>query len=140
MLPLPLEFRARIYALSGMKVGKQVIMDRGIQVTKAENIEIGDRACIGAYVSILGEITAVHSRLEKYYSIYKSEKVVIGNDAYIGVKATILPGVRIGEMAIVGANSLVTENVPDYAVVLGVPARVFLKRTPPPDDSLPEKE
>ena len=131
MLPIPQEFRAKVYAWTGVKVGSQVIIDRGVQITKAENVEIGDRACICAYVSILGEITAVHSRLEKYYGIYKSEKVVIGEDAYIGVKATILPGVVVGKMATVGANSLVTESVPDYAVALGVPARVFLKRTPP---------
>jgi acetyltransferase-like isoleucine patch superfamily enzyme len=57
--------------------------------------------------------------------------VIIGDDAYIGVKATILPGVTIGKMATIGANSLVTENVPGYAVALGVPAMVFLRRTPP---------
>lgn len=67
----------------------------------------------------------MHSRLEKHYGIYKNEKVVIGDDAYIGVKATILPGVTIGKMATVGANSLVTDDVPDYAVALGVPAGSF---------------
>ncbi len=133
MLPIPQGFRAKVYALTGIKVGSQVIIDRGVQVTRAENIEIGDRACICAFVSLLGEITAVHSRLEEHYGIYKNEKVVIGDDAYIGVKATILPGVTIGKMATVGANSLVTDDVPDYAVALGVPARIFLKRTPPED-------
>lgn len=130
MLPLPQSFRPCIYRATGMKIGEGVIMDRGIQVTRAENIEIRDRACVCASVSLLGEITAVNSRLEKDYGIYKSDRVVIGEDAYIGVKATILPGVTIGKMATVGANSLVTDDVPDYAVALGVPARVFFKRTP----------
>jgi acetyltransferase-like isoleucine patch superfamily enzyme len=130
MLPFSLSFRPVLYRISGMKIGRDVVMDRGIQVTKAENIEIGDRACIAAYVSILGEITAVNSRLEKDYGIYKSDRVKIGEDVYVGVKATILPGVTIGKMATIGANSLVTSDVPEYAVALGVPARIFLKRTP----------
>jgi acetyltransferase-like isoleucine patch superfamily enzyme len=72
----------------------------------------------------------VNSRLEKDYGIYKSDRVKIGEDVYVGVKATILPGVTIGKMATIGANSLVTSDVPEYAVALGVPARIFLKRTP----------
>jgi len=62
---------------------------------------------------------------------------VIECDAYIGVKATVLPGVVIGKMATVGANSLVTADVPPRAVVLGVPARVMLIR-PGPEGSEPE--
>ncbi len=41
MLPLPQEFRARLYACTGVNIGKQVIIDRGVQVTRAENIYIG---------------------------------------------------------------------------------------------------
>jgi len=51
--------------------------------------------------------------------------VVIGYGADVGTNATILPGVRIGAHAIVGAGAVVTSDVPDYAVVAGVPARVL---------------
>lgn len=54
--------------------------------------------------------------------------VVIGRGADVGVNATILPGVRVGAHAIVGAGAVVTEDVPDYAVVGGVPARVLRSR------------
>jgi acetyltransferase-like isoleucine patch superfamily enzyme len=54
--------------------------------------------------------------------------VVVGIGADIGVNATILPGVRIGAHAIVGAGAVVTSDVPDYAVVAGVPARVLRSR------------
>ena len=131
ILPIGMGLRAALYRLSGVKVGKDVIIDRFVQVTKAENVEIGDRACICAYVSILGEVTAVNSRLETLYNVYKSERVIIKEDAYIGVKATILPGIVVGAMATVGANSLVTQDVPDLATAVGVPARVFVKRDPP---------
>jgi acetyltransferase-like isoleucine patch superfamily enzyme len=54
--------------------------------------------------------------------------VVIGYGADIGVNAVILPGVRVGAHAIVGAGAVVTHDVPDYAVVAGVPARIMRSR------------
>jgi acetyltransferase-like isoleucine patch superfamily enzyme len=54
--------------------------------------------------------------------------VVIGYGADIGVNAVILPGVHVGAHAIVGAGAVVTQDVPDYAVVAGVPARVIRSR------------
>ena len=49
---------------------------------------------------------------------------MFGESAWIGAGATILPGVRVGKHAIVGAMSVVTKDVPDYAVVVGSPAKV----------------
>jgi acetyltransferase-like isoleucine patch superfamily enzyme len=57
--------------------------------------------------------------------------VVIGYGADIGVNAVILPGVHVGAHAIVGAGAVVTQDVPDYAVVAGVPARVMRLRRDP---------
>jgi acetyltransferase-like isoleucine patch superfamily enzyme len=54
--------------------------------------------------------------------------VEIGNDVWIGTRALILSGVRIGDGAIVGAGSVVTKNVPPYAIVGGVPAAIIRKR------------
>ncbi len=54
--------------------------------------------------------------------------VVIGYGADIGTNATILPGVRVGAHAIVGAGAVVTDDVPDYAIAAGVPARVLRLR------------
>ena len=50
--------------------------------------------------------------------------VLIKEGAWIGAGATILPGVSVGKYAIVGACAVVTKDVPDYAVVVGTPARV----------------
>lgn len=57
------------------------------------------------------------------------KQVVIGFGADIGTNATILPGVHVGANAIVGAGAVVTEDVPEYAVVAGVPAKVLRFRT-----------
>lgn len=53
------------------------------------------------------------------------EDIVIGNDVWIGYGSYIMPGVTIGDGAIVGAKSVATEDVPAYAVVAGVPARII---------------
>jgi acetyltransferase-like isoleucine patch superfamily enzyme len=50
-------------------------------------------------------------------------RTVLGNDVWIGANAVVMPGVRIGDGAIVGAGAVVTKDVPPYAVVAGVPAR-----------------
>jgi virginiamycin A acetyltransferase len=56
---------------------------------------------------------------------------VVGNDVWIGMEAVILPGVRIGDGAIVAARSLVSHDVPPYAVAAGNPAKVVRKRFDP---------
>jgi acetyltransferase-like isoleucine patch superfamily enzyme len=56
------------------------------------------------------------------------EPVRVGYGADIGTNATILPGVRIGANSIVGAGAVVTEDVPDYTIVAGVPARILRSR------------
>ncbi|MFP3846992.1 CatB-related O-acetyltransferase, partial [Priestia filamentosa] len=58
-----------------------------------------------------------------YYDRFK-EKCEIGNDVWIGANSTILRGVSIGDGAVIGANSVVTKDVPPYAIVIGNPAKV----------------
>ncbi|HDZ8876661.1 hypothetical protein J4G66_16215 [Aeromonas dhakensis] len=57
-----------------------------------------------------------------------NQKIKIGNDVWIGANAIILPGVTIGDGAVVGAGAVVTRDVPDYAIVVGVPAKVIRQR------------
>lgn len=52
-------------------------------------------------------------------------EVVIGNDVWIGMRVVIMPGVRIGNGVVIGAGAVVTKDVPDYAIVGGVPARII---------------
>ena len=54
--------------------------------------------------------------------------IVVGNDVWIGYEAVILAGVRIGDGAVIGARSVVTRDVPPYAIVGGAPARLIRKR------------
>lgn len=61
---------------------------------------------------------------------------VIGNDVWIGYEAVIMPGVTIGDGAIIGTRAVVTGNVPPYTIVGGVPAKPIRKRF---DDATIEK-
>lgn len=56
--------------------------------------------------------------------------IVIGNDVWIGFEAVIMPGVKIGDGAIIGTRAVVTKDVPPYTVVGGVPAKPIKKRFP----------
>lgn len=131
LLPIPWSWRTSMYRASGMRIGRDVTVDRNLHVTAAAEIRIGDRVTISNGVSLLADVTTVHSRLGETYGVEKRAGIVLEDDAYIGVKATILPGVTIGKMATVAANSLVTADVPDRGVAIGVPARVVFVRPEP---------
>lgn len=95
----------------------------------AGGIRIGKAVGIGPMVKIL---TSVHRETESSGPVMFNElefkEVSIEDGCDIGVGATILPGVRIGEGSIVGAGSVVNKNIPPYCVVAGVPARFLRKR------------
>jgi len=56
------------------------------------------------------------------------EPVIIGDDVWIGTRAIIMPGVKISNGSIIGAAAVVTKDVPDFAIVGGVPARIIGSR------------
>ena len=87
-------------------------------------IEIGERATISqeAYLD-----TASHDFSQPALPL-TTAKIVIGADAFVGARAFILPGVTIGDRAVVGACSVVTEDVPPDVVVAGNPCRVLRPR------------
>ena len=58
------------------------------------------------------------------------KRVTVGNDVWIGVRAMILGGVTIGDGAVIGAGAIVTKDVPPYAVVAGIPAKLLRYRFP----------
>ncbi len=85
----------------------------------AGGVEIEEGVQIAPQVTVL---TVNHDFYERHIVICKP--VLIKKFAWIGARVTILPGVTIGEYAIVGAGSVVTKDVPDYAVAVGNPAKV----------------
>ena len=96
----------------------------------AGNIDIGRNVGIGPGVKI---ITSFHAeegiQTPILFSAIKFARVTIGDDSDIGIGSIILPGVRIGKGVQIGAGSVVTRDIPDYAVAVGSPARVTRSRT-----------
>ena len=102
----------------------------GINCIVSKGTTIGDNVMMGPEVIIY---TNGHSfertdipMIDQGYS--ETKPVVIGNDVWIGSRATIMPGVTIGNGAIIGTGAVVTKDVPDYAIVGGVPARILKMR------------
>ncbi|KAI9146860.1 Sophorolipid acetyltransferase [Paramyrothecium foliicola] len=131
------------------KVGKDIYVEPSLQVDYGCNITIGDtfyanfntvildcahvtigdRVFFGTGVSL---ITATHETglQSRRDNIEYAEPITIGNDCWLGANVTVLPGVTIGNGCTVGAGSVVTKSVPDYSVVVGVPAKVIKKVEP----------
>ena len=66
--------------------------------------------------------------LTKENKIEETKQTVIGNDVFIGANVTVLDGVTIGDGAVIGAGAVVVNDIPDYAVAVGVPAKVVKYR------------
>ena len=90
-----------------------------------DRIEIGENSTLAYQTTILTSANpnGPHNKLVKVYPA-KNEPVIIGNNTWIGARATILPGVTIGNFCVVAAGSVVNRDVPDYSVVAGVPAKI----------------
>lgn len=85
-------------------------------------ITLGEHVLVGPKVNI---ITINHDSDPENRSATYGRPVVIEDKVWIGINATILPGVRVGYGAIIGANSVVTKDVPPMTVVAGNPARII---------------
>jgi acetyltransferase-like isoleucine patch superfamily enzyme len=87
-------------------------------------ITIGNRAAISPRVTLVVSSRPNFSRIAPYVPV-KHAPIVIGSDAWLGTGVVVLPGITIGEGAVVGSNSVVTKDVQPYMMVGGAPARVI---------------
>lgn len=98
----------------------------------ASDTQIGDDVMMAPEVTILSNShnfgrTDISMRAQ---GAPPPRPVRIGNDVWIGTRSIILPGVRVGDHCIIGAGSVVTKDVPDWAIVGGNPARIIRYRLP----------
>lgn len=110
-------------------IGNNVMIGQECHITLAQRIEIEKNVLITSRVTIT-DITHITSdrTLPVLSQPITAKPVHICEGAFIGNNATILPGVTIGRHAVVGANAVVTKDVPDYTTVTGIPAAPLFSR------------
>ena len=117
------------YYRNEMHIGDQTWIGQQCFLHAAGGLTLGARVGVGPGVRI---ITSVHQEsgreLPVLFSPIEMAPVVVEDDADLGVGSVILPGVTVGRGAVVGAGAVVTADVPPYAVVAGVPAKVLRYR------------
>jgi len=106
-------------------IGDRCLIGRGSGIVGHLQIEIGDDVWTGHHVYITDQNHGYEDLTIPVSQQTQPERpVIIGNGSWIGHGAVVLPGVTIGEHAVIGANSVVTSDVPAYCVAVGAPARV----------------
>jgi acetyltransferase-like isoleucine patch superfamily enzyme len=106
-----------------LEVGDDVFLNRGVFLDTKGGVTLGN------YVGLAEDVQVfTHKHSESDHVVRKYEKVVLKDFVMVNSGAMILPGVTIGEQAIVAARALVHDDVPPNAVVGGVPAKVLRDR------------
>ncbi len=137
-------YRKFIYRLAGIKIGRGSTIHMKARFYDPRNISIGedsiigeevvldgrDKLLIGSHVDIATEVMIYNSEhdINDENFLAKNSPVKIEDYVFIGPRVVILAGVTIGRGAVVGAGAVVTKDVPPYAIVGGVPAKIIGER------------
>lgn len=119
----------RVWAMRklGFNIGKDVYIGPRLTMTvgyadKNIQLNLGDRVSFGPNVTLILATHPNNSKLRSYIK-YPSRQITIGEDSWLGANVTVMPNITIGKCCIIGAGAVVTHDVPDYAIVAGVPAK-----------------
>jgi acetyltransferase-like isoleucine patch superfamily enzyme len=147
--PWQCRFKAWYLRRFGARIGGHFYMERCVTVRDPEKLAVGDHSGIGAFsvVTCGGGVTIGDNVMIGYgcrvmsanhrvlpvgqqfrYAGHVTAPVQLKDGCWLGTNTIVLPGVTVGEGAVVAAGSLVTRSVPDYAYVGGVPARFMFYR------------
>ena len=130
------EIRVTFFRYTGIKIGNSTFINPNVIVVDDRfstdaKVKIGDRVAVSPGVIFISSSSPNNSMLSNNNYVrdrlIKTENIIVENDAWIGAGAIIMPGVKIGMGSIVGAGAVVTKDVPDMAIVAGVPARIIKK-------------
>lgn len=113
---------------SYIHIGDNTSFEQGAHITSAGALDIGSNCVFSARVMITN---ISHDYKQIGVNVLKQDYLVknveIGDNCFVGMDVKIFPGVKIGKNVIVGANSIVMTDLPDYSVCVGVPAKPIKK-------------
>ena len=115
-----------------MEIGDAVSIGFNCSLFSASSVRIGPSTLLAAYCFVVGgghEYDRVDIPIIE--QARPSKGIEVGSNVWLGTRVTVLDGIEIGEGAIVGASAVVTEDVPPFTIVAGIPARVIRARTAP---------
>ena len=119
------QLRISMLRWSGYSVGKDVYVGEDLLIIDEPSdrgmVSIGDRVAISPRVTLVVSSRPNFSRTAPYVPVRHSQ-IIIGSDVWLGTGTVVLPGIKIGEGAVVAANSVVTKDVESYTIVGGSPA------------------
>jgi len=109
-------------------IGQHSFIGRGTEIDVSEQVTIGDHVLIAPGVFIADHSHNIKAGMMIDVQGCTSSPVSIADDVWLGANCVVLPGVNIGQGAVIGAGAVVTRDVPQNTVVAGVPARVLRER------------
>ena len=112
-----------------IEIGYNVFINRGVYITARAKVTIGDHVAIGPY-TVINSGSHQYSDPKKLVRQqgHRIEAINIEKGAWLGAHITVLPGVSIGEGAVVGSGAVVTKSVEPFSVVVGIPAHLYKYR------------
>ncbi len=117
-----------MYGDGNISIGENTYIGRlsRIQVSKGSSVIIGKNCKIGPHFQVWTQSNNVDCDFSDNSKIsHKYGNIIIGDAVWIGTNVVISPGVKIGNNSIIGAYSIVTKDVPDFAIVAGIPAKLI---------------
>lgn len=113
------------YGFSKVRIGKRCYLGDGVMLDVRGGISLEDDVTLSNRVCIVSHINVGYSEhpLQRYFPT-KESKVLLQRGVYVGTAAIILSGVTIGRESVIGAGAVVTKNIPERVVSVGVPAKV----------------
>lgn len=120
---------AQIWSGGGtVRIGRGSEIGERCRISIANSLEIGEKVLLSPNVYITDcdhEYRNIDVPVIEQGIVQKGQAVSIGDGSYIGINTVIVGNVKIGKHCVIGANSVVTKDVPDYSVAVGIPARVI---------------
>lgn len=110
---------------SCLKISEHTNIGPDFSLTGSGVLTFGSHIAMGKQCMF---ITQNHKYQKEGYDGFEIKDITVGNDVWFGHRVIVLPGVTIGNHAILGAGAVVTKDVPDYAIVAGNPAKVIKYR------------